>query len=691
VSNLNQENPRFRATGEMAALSAATILEAAGPSPAEASRSEAEKLFIKRMAAAEELAKTSPALYQLKIVSWAVLGYSFMIVMPIILFSLILVLIFFAVKFHLGVYAIKPLGLAVIAMLAAIGCYFKALFVPFPETEGIEIKAADYPDLFRQVRELASQVGVKIDRIYLDYQINAAVVERPRYGLLGFYENHLILGLPLMMILTPDEFRSVIAHEFGHLAGEHSRKTGWIYKMIGRWQSILQALSASDSLLLSINLRFFSWFYPYFQALASIVTRQHEREADRLAVSIAGADSHARSFLQIIVRSDRLSNYDTRELLRQYPYEGPVPNDFYRRLQEHMRAPIRDKIAAIDSVEADLLSIPSPYDSHPPHAERIACCQKVSTLDNLLPRLKAEKLIDRFGLMDPVKETAIESFFGAQYEKLMEFCCQDFVKVNEENWKERSKNFKQMEERNAELEKKRSEGQTLTAEEELEMVVNVHLLKGVFEAAPLYEELHERYPDNLEVSYQLAVHNYYEMHDKDRGRQLLEVVARGGKQFRSEACALLMSHFNKANDHAKYQEFEKLYNKYAEEDYFYQAERNQVSGADKFKAHSASSEEVEKIRAAVALQPSVKAAYLIEKELKISPEDRLFVLVVRLKVDPEGFGGDSNLTVAQATFNSLCTAVPFPAGGYIYIISSGSDALLKVVKSIDNALILGRS
>ncbi|MBX9939216.1 MAG: M48 family metallopeptidase [Candidatus Obscuribacterales bacterium] len=691
MSNFSRENPSFRATGEMAAISAATVIEATGPSPAEAAMSEADKLFLKRMAAAEELSKTNPSLYQVKILSWALLGYSFMIVMPILMVVLALTLLFLAFKFHVGFYAAKPLLLLLLGLMAAVGCYLKALFLPFPQTEGEELKPTDYPDLFKNVRELSARAGVKVDRIFLNYQVNAAVVERPRFGLFGFYENHLMIGLPLMMILSPDEFKSVISHEFGHLAEGHSRKRKWIYQMSGRWQTILEALSRSESLLLGLNLKFYSWFCPYFLALTRIIMRQHEREADELAVRLAGAECHARSFLQIIARGDRYSNYEINCLLREYPHDSSPPLDFYRRLQKRLTAPITDKLAAIDALEADLLAKPSPYDSHPPHAERIACCEKVSTLNHLLPRLKAEKLIDRFSLMEPVQETALEYFFGAQYDHLMEFCCQDWAKVNEASWKERSEDIKKREARNAELEKKRSDGQELSLEEELELVVNVHVLKGEAGAMPLYEDLYKRYPEDPIVAFQLAVHSYYEMRDKERGLELFGKVAKHGKTYRSEACAHLLNHYDKAHDHANFREFEKLYTQYAEEDQKYQIERSIVSGADQFKAHSATAEEVEKIRAAVAVQPVIKAAYLIEKQMAVAPEDRMFVLVVRLKVDPEGFGGDSSGAVTQATLAKLCDDVPFPAAGYVYIVPSGGDFVLKAAKSMENGLIYGRN
>lgn len=387
------------------------------------------------------------------------------------------------------------------------------------------------------------------------------------------------------------------------------------------------------------------------------------------------------------MRSDRCSSYEIQNLFREYPYGGPVPDDFYKRLQARLTAPLTDKLSAIDTLEADLLTKPSPYDSHPAHAERIACCDKVNTLQNLLPRLKAEKLIDRFAIMEPVNFSALEHFFGEQYQKLMDFCCQDWVKVNETYWKERAQSLKTMETRNIELEQKRSGGETLTVQEELELVSHIHTMRGELEAMPLYASLYERHPDEPNVAFQLAAHSYFDMRDKKRGVELFEKVAKHGKSFRREACSVLLSHYDKEHDHERFQEYQKLYTSYAEDDEKYHFERNVVSSADRFKRHTATDEEVDKVRSLIAVEPSIKTAYLVEKELTVDPEDRMFVLAVRMKIDPESFGGDTNAATTQAALGRLCSSVSFPGSGFVYIIPSGSDAILKTAKSFDNAVI----
>lgn len=56
-------------------------------------------------------------------------------------------------------------------------------------------------------------------------------MQHARLGVLGWHVNYLILGLPLMQAVSPEQFRAIVAHELGHLSRNHSRFAGWIYRV----------------------------------------------------------------------------------------------------------------------------------------------------------------------------------------------------------------------------------------------------------------------------------------------------------------------------------------------------------------------------------------------------------------------------------------------------------------------------
>src|SRR5205823_13020013 len=134
-----------------------------------------------------------------------------------------------------------------------------------------------------------------LHRVLLDDRVNAGVVQIPRAaGLLGS-QNYLVLGLPYLLALTPDELRAVTAHELGHLSRRHGRFGSFVYRVRATWWQLLEALEERRSVWTGVIRRFFEWYVPYFNAYTLPVARAHEFEADDAAAHAAGREAAAAS------------------------------------------------------------------------------------------------------------------------------------------------------------------------------------------------------------------------------------------------------------------------------------------------------------------------------------------------------------------------------------------------------------
>ena len=100
----------------------------------------------------------------------------------------------------------------------------------------------------------------------------------------------MVVGLPLLRALTPDEFRAVLAHEFGHLSGKHGRFSGWIYRVRQTWIQILTQVHQDRSYASFLFEPFLNWYAPYLNAYSFVLARTQEREADAYAVDFAGKE-----------------------------------------------------------------------------------------------------------------------------------------------------------------------------------------------------------------------------------------------------------------------------------------------------------------------------------------------------------------------------------------------------------------
>src|SRR6185436_16016968 len=109
-----------------------------------------------------------------------------------------------------------------------------------------------------------------------------------RFGMFGWRTNYLVVGLPLLKAIGPDEFRAVLAHEFGHLSGRHGKFSGWIYRQRESWIQILTRVHQERHYASFIFEWFLKWYAPYFNAYSFVLARAQEYEADSFAVDLAG-------------------------------------------------------------------------------------------------------------------------------------------------------------------------------------------------------------------------------------------------------------------------------------------------------------------------------------------------------------------------------------------------------------------
>jgi hypothetical protein len=88
-------------------------------------------------------------------------------------------------------------------------------------------------------------------------------VQQPRLGVFGWQKNHLLLGLPLLDSLSPEELRAVLAHELAHLSAQHGRFGAWIYRLRVSWEKVFESLrkTAREGISLRpIVTKFIEWF-----------------------------------------------------------------------------------------------------------------------------------------------------------------------------------------------------------------------------------------------------------------------------------------------------------------------------------------------------------------------------------------------------------------------------------------------
>ncbi|NBM15054.1 M48 family metalloprotease [Streptomyces sp. GC420] len=309
-----------------------------------------------------------------------------------------------------ALYLWTPSGLAVklyvVSVLLAIPVVRGVFMLRTPKDDapdGLPVAEADEPALWAAVRELAERVGTRAPaEIVLTADVNAAVAEDAR--LLGLIpgRRRLYLGVPLMQGLSEAQLRAVLAHELGHYSNADTRLAAIIVR--GRAQVLRtirhfeeraertegrertrqekKAARAAakgkkartvDTGGAGITYRAMARIYTayaklYFRATQS-GSRRQEYAADAAAARIAGREATASALRELPVLDSAFGFYMSSYALLGadaglLPPRGEVFGGFGRLLgaRELELLPLRSRLPT---------GPVSPYDSHPPIADRV--------------------------------------------------------------------------------------------------------------------------------------------------------------------------------------------------------------------------------------------------------------------------------------------------------------------------------
>ncbi|WP_213955004.1 M48 family metallopeptidase [Variovorax sp. dw_954] len=179
----------------------------------------------------------------------------------------------------------------------------RALWVRFDAPDGMRLERADAPGLFEALDRIRHKIGgPPIHEVYVDDQFNASIRQTPRYGIFGGAVNCLCVGLPLLMALDRRRVLSVLAHEYGHLRGNHGRLSAWIYRTRLSWLKLDASLQRDEGVMALASQAFFRWYFPRFAARTFALARQDEYEADRISSWLLGSKVAAYALTEIAIK-----------------------------------------------------------------------------------------------------------------------------------------------------------------------------------------------------------------------------------------------------------------------------------------------------------------------------------------------------------------------------------------------------
>ncbi|MEO7994674.1 MAG: M48 family metallopeptidase, partial [bacterium] len=352
--------------------------------------------------------------YRVRVAGLAALGYAYIGLILTVALGLFLYFIYGMVTGTLRGGS-SVLGRLIVLLGFLVWTIVRALWVPVSAPEGIPLTPRQAPALFALLDELTTALDApRFTHVYLVDDFNAGVIQVPRLGFLPFYTNYLLLGLPLLLAISPEQLRAILGHEFGHLAGGHSRFNSFIYRLRTTWVQLQERMMKHQSHRWIFG-GFLNWYAPFFNAYSFVLARQDEYDADRTSARIAGPHMIASALLLTETRGRWLQSTYWKAI-QDAARTSPTPNVTpFSSMGSALRQPLAgahvsawidqalhrqtdlndthpaltDRLTALDCLD---LVTSAPYDDHPllaPPDESAATALLGASVAGLAQRLDA--------------------------------------------------------------------------------------------------------------------------------------------------------------------------------------------------------------------------------------------------------------------------------------------------------------
>ncbi|MCL2344467.1 MAG: M48 family metallopeptidase [Desulfobulbus sp.] len=295
--------------------------------------------FKQLVARLERESAVSPGVYRAKVAALTLLGFGILLLFLAAAGAGLLALAGFAAVVALtgGKALILLLKAGKLLLLLAVPLWYlvkngvQALFIRFPPPEGREITRDEAPALFAEIDRMRTTMkGPRFHHVLIVDEVNAAVVQRPAFGLIGWPRNYLLLGLPLLEGMAPEEALAVVAHEYGHLAGADGRFGAFIYRLRHTWatiEAVFEQMSGWVNKLMAPLLR---WYVPYFNAYTFVLARANEYQADAASARLVGVEHAQDALKRSNILGPRYALFMERTLAR-IDHEAQPPSDLMHR------------------------------------------------------------------------------------------------------------------------------------------------------------------------------------------------------------------------------------------------------------------------------------------------------------------------------------------------------------------------
>jgi Zn-dependent protease with chaperone function len=548
--------------------------------------------------------QNSPTNFQLRVAALAAIGYGYIWLVCLAIFGSLWLVRWLLESTQYRSIQIDPHLLWGLLYIVTISTFW----VQYTPLKDRELRRSECPELFMLIDELRGSLNTPpIHHVVINYDHNAAVYQSPRLGFLGWYgwhRNYLLIGLPLMQSLSPEQFKSTLIHELGHLLSNDALFLGSLIRLSQMW----------ERLTIDRNLFIFQWFFRWYEPLINaysfVLVRDREYAADALSQKIVGQEITASDLIQTYIYQYHLQEFFKPQLDRQAHNLDTPPANVVTQMITALRQPLNPKSARIwlglllgEATDTD--------DTHPCLSDRLAAVGYPT------PTVWTPQ---------PLRVTAAEQFFGDRLTDLAAELDLRWQESHRTEWLHQHQQAQYQREYLAEL-NRLAKTEALTLNEATSQAELMTELQGELLALPFWQEILAQHPNHPQANYQVGKILINRGHWS--GCVYLEQAIALDPDLVIPSCEELYRFYTFQGDLASAEIYLEWRQQHLPKQWRSKLERN-IKATDQFVPHDLDPDLVTEIRRKLVNYPIVDRAYLVCKPMQIFTDRHLYILGLQL-------------------------------------------------------------
>lgn len=556
---------------------------------------------------AERAFRKDPRRYKRRLMWLGLLGY-----------AVIGALLFLIVALIGGTLWVATLSTAVLVLLINAKLIFilsllawallKGLWIRIEAPEGYGLEREQFPVLFAEIDSLVGTLAARpIHRVVLTDDFNATIVAVPRIGRCVSYRYTLSLGLPLLLSLSPEQARAVLAHEFGHLSANYSGFNAWVYRVRASWGRIFEAVARTQGLAAGVLHRFFDWYTPYYWAYSFALERANEYEADAAAVRLTSSADVAAALVAVHTHRDLASEHFWSPLKARADHQPQPAVRPYSALRQFFKQPSLNEEAFQERIAPALERRTDLTDTHPSLRDRLAALGQPARAQG------------------PVAQSAAEVWLGERLPAVLATFDHYWINCNRLRWQGRYREVQATRAALAQL--KTKPVQQLTATDRWNLASWSERLEPGMDPVPLYQAYKDLRPDDTDVDFMIGRHLL--AHSQPEGLAYLERAA-SQRALTLDACNLAIAYLRRTGDAPAIEVWRQRGERHQDRELAARRERAEVCGDDILIPPQLPGDQMRDLRAKLLATGKIRDAWIVRKTVREFPEDPVYLIAVRL-------------------------------------------------------------